>query len=98
MATVPRSARPGAIVSRPGLPFSPCGYVWVVHAEPRSFADIGRDLESLKQSLIYMDAAEISSDDTAALAQEISAIRLQLKRLLAEQKVLGDEIEKRALG
>ena len=45
-----------------------------------------------------MDAAEISGKDTAALAQEISAIRLQLKRLLAEQKVLGNEIEKRALG
>jgi hypothetical protein len=69
-----------------------------VESEPQSFAAIGRDLESLKQSLIYMDAAEISGEDTAALAQEISAIRLQLKRLLAEQKVLGNEIEKRALG
>jgi len=68
-----------------------------VQSEPQSFAAIGRDLESLKQSLIYMDAAEISGEDTAALAQEISAIRLQLKRLLAEQKVLGSEIEKRAL-
>ena len=68
-----------------------------MQSEPQSFASIGRDLESLKQSLIYMDAAEISGEDTAALAQEISAIRLQLKRLLAEQKVLGSEIEKRAL-
>jgi hypothetical protein len=69
-----------------------------VDAASRSFADITADLESLKQSLIYTEAAEISESDTAQLAQEISAIRLQLKRLLADQKVLGKEIEKRALG
>lgn len=69
-----------------------------MEAESRSFADIGRELQSLKQSLIYTDPDQISTEDTTALAQEISAIRLQLKRLLAEQKVLGAEIEKRALG
>ena len=52
-----------------------------MEAEPQSFADIGRELESLKQSLIYTDADGISTEDTVALAQEISAIRLQLKRL-----------------
>jgi len=64
----------------------------------RSFDDIGRDLESLKQALIYMDAAEISTEQTRSFAQQISVIRLQLKRLLADQKVLGAEIERRALG
>lgn len=63
----------------------------------RSFDDIGRDLESLKQALIYMDAAEISDEQTRAFAQQISVIRLQLKRLLADQQVLGAEIERRAL-
>ncbi len=64
----------------------------------RSFDDIGRDLESLKQALIYMDAAEITTEQTQTFAQQISVIRLQLKRLLADQKVLGAEIERRALG
>ena len=63
----------------------------------RSFDDIGRDLESLKQALIYMDAAEISDEQTRAFAQQISVIRLQLKRLLADQQALGAEIERRAL-
>src|SRR5436190_97818 len=45
-----------------------------------------------------MDAAEISTEQTRSFAQQISVIRLQLKRLLADQKVLGAEIERRALG
>ena len=66
--------------------------------EPRSFDEICRELESLKHALIYMDADEISGEQTQAFASQISAIRLQLKRLLADQKVLGEEIERRALG
>jgi hypothetical protein len=65
---------------------------------PGSFGRIEQDLEALKQSLIYAEAGDISAADTAALADEISAIRLQLKRLLAEQKALGQNIERRALG
>lgn len=64
----------------------------------RDFVQIGRELAGLKESLIYMTASEISEAETAELAIQISAIRLQLKRLLADQKVLGGEIEKRALG
>jgi hypothetical protein len=67
-------------------------------ATPQSFDDIHRDLESLKQSLIYMHASEITVDDTRAFADQISAIRLQLKRLMADQRALGLEIERRALG
>jgi hypothetical protein len=57
----------------------------------RSFDDIGLDLESLKRTLIYMDAADISTEQTHILAEQISAIRLQLKRLLADQQALGSE-------
>jgi hypothetical protein len=64
----------------------------------RSFDEIHRDLESLKHSLIYMDAGDITVDDTKAFADQISAIRLQLKRLLADQRALGLDIERRALG
>lgn len=57
---------------------------------PGSFGKIEQDhLEALKQSLIYAEPDDISAADTAALAAEISAIRLQLKRLLAEQQALG---------
>ena len=65
---------------------------------PQSFQEITQDLQVLKESLIAMGAADISAADRAAVAQEISAIRLQLKRLLADQKTLGAEIERRALG
>ena len=50
---------------------------------PQSFHEITHDLQVLKDSLIAMGAADISAADRAAVAQEISAIRLQLKRLLA---------------
>jgi len=69
-----------------------------VEAVPRTFDDIHRDLESLKQSLIYMDAGQISVHETQAFADQISAIRLQLKRLLEDQRALGFDIERRALG
>jgi hypothetical protein len=69
-----------------------------MEAASRDFVQIGRELAGLKESLIYMNASEISEAETAELAIQISAIRLQLKRLLADQKVLGREIERRALG
>ena len=56
--------------------------------QPRSFDDIGRELESLKQALISMDADDISSEQTQAFADQVSVIRLQLKRLLADQQAL----------
>ena len=76
----------------------PVGYDRRVESTGMSFDDIGRDLESLKQTLIYMDAADISTEQTQSFAQQVSAIRLQLKRLLADQQALGAEIERRALG
>ncbi len=69
-----------------------------MEAASHDFVQIGRELAGLKESLIYMNASEISEAETAELAIQISAIRLQLKRLLADQKVLGQEIERRALG
>jgi hypothetical protein len=69
-----------------------------MEAAALSFDKVGRELESLKQSLIYMEAADISPAQTQRFAEQISAIRLQLKRLLVDQKALGAEIEKRALG
>jgi hypothetical protein len=55
------------------------------------------ELEALKQLLIGMAAGDIPAEEGAAMAAEISGIRLQLKRLAAEQKATLRELERRAL-
>jgi hypothetical protein len=55
------------------------------------------ELEALKQLLIGMAAGDIAAEQGAAMAAEISGIRLQLKRLAAEQKATLRELERRAL-
>jgi hypothetical protein len=62
-----------------------------VEAASLSFDEVGHDLEALKRSLISLDAHEISTEQAQQFAQQISVIRLQLKRLLAEQRLPGDE-------
>jgi hypothetical protein len=69
-----------------------------VQPASESFGEIEQDLQSLKRSLIELDASDISASDTTALAREISAIRLQLKRLLADHKALGEHLGNRTLG
>ena len=44
-------------------------------------AAITNDLEALKLSLVAMKAEDLPVASSAALAEQISAIRLQLKRL-----------------
>ena len=58
-----------------------------------SFPEISRDLEALKVALIAMTPDDISRFDSASVGREISAIRLQLKRLEADRMdtVDGDE-------
>ncbi len=45
------------------------------------FEDITRDLEALKIALIGMSVDGLPATEAKAMAQEISAIRLHLKRL-----------------
>jgi hypothetical protein len=52
-----------------------------------SFPEISRDLDALKVALIGMTPEDIEPVDAEAVAQEISAIRLQLKRLEADRTV-----------
>jgi hypothetical protein len=47
-------------------------------------------LEALKQLLISMRPEDFAAPDAAAMALEISAIRLQLKRLAADRAWLDD--------
>jgi flagellin-like hook-associated protein FlgL len=51
--------------------------------------EMTQHLEALKLRLVRMGADALSPEQTAAMAQEISAIRLQLKRLRAEQDAMG---------
>jgi hypothetical protein len=54
----------------------------------QSVTEITKDLKALKLALIEMTPKELDRTDAAAVAQEISAIRLQLKRLEADRRAL----------
>ena len=55
------------------------------------------ELEALKAKLAAMGPTDISATQTSDMAQEISAIRLQLKRLALEQAQSAKDLERRAL-
>ncbi len=46
-----------------------------------SFGEVQRELEDLKLRLAAMEAPDLPENDAQAIAAEISAIRLHLKRL-----------------
>ncbi|HEY2543768.1 MAG TPA: hypothetical protein VGH92_12045 [Gaiellaceae bacterium] len=55
---------------------------------------IAEDLEELKRKLADMDADDLDTELTKRMAVEISAIRLQLKRLSFEQQAMLARLEK----
>jgi hypothetical protein len=59
--------------------------------------DVISDLEALKSRLASMAAEDMSDARIHAMAAEIGAIRLQLKRLAADLVHKRREIERRAL-
>jgi hypothetical protein len=54
----------------------------------QSVTEITKDLEALKLALIEMTPNELDRTDAEAVAREVSAIRLQLKRLEADRRAL----------
>jgi hypothetical protein len=60
-------------------------------------ADLISELESLKLSLVETNPEDFDAAGMKTLGVEISAIRLQLKRLAAERRVMAAEIQRRAL-
>ncbi|HEY8030648.1 MAG TPA: hypothetical protein VIE38_14225 [Gaiellaceae bacterium] len=50
------------------------------------------DLEALKLRPVEMSSGDLTSEETEAMAQEISAIRLQLKRLREEQRAMSERV------
>lgn len=55
---------------------------------------ITSDLEALRLALAQMSAGDLSSEQTRAIAAEISAIRLHLKRLARENQELRTQLNR----
>lgn len=53
-----------------------------------------RDLEKLKESLIRMRPDDLEAGRSEAIRREISAIRLQLKRLELDRLALAEEVRR----
>jgi hypothetical protein len=71
------------------LPAAGPGYRYEVQPfAGRSVHEITRDLEELKLALIEMTPNDLERIDSEEVAREISAIRLQLKRLEADRRAL----------
>ena len=60
-------------------------------------AELVDELEALKFALADMSAGDIAADDAGAIAAEISAIRLQLKRLAFEREEVQLQLERHGL-
>jgi hypothetical protein len=59
--------------------------------------NLPEELEALKRKLILMGAHDLPAAETEALAAQIGAIRLQLKRLRFDQAALSDELYRQAI-
>jgi hypothetical protein len=64
-----------------------------MHGADRSFTQIMSDLEALKVALIGMTPQDIDSPDAEAMAREISAIRLHLKRLQLDRNAAAERFD-----
>jgi len=61
--------------------------------EDRNFTQITSDLEALKVALIGMTPQDIEQLDAEAMAREISAIRLHLKRLALDRSIAAERYD-----
>jgi hypothetical protein len=68
-------------------PITP-GYPQCVEPLNQSVGEITRDLEAFKLALIEMTPSDLDRIDAEGIAREISAIRLQLKRLEADRTAM----------
>jgi hypothetical protein len=64
-----------------------------VESQHLSFPQLSHDLEALKVALVGMTPDDIAPIDAAAVAREISAIRLQLTRLEADRTAAMDRYD-----
>jgi hypothetical protein len=64
------------------------GYLRAVKEFDHGFGEITKDLEALKVALIGMTVDGLPATEAKAMAQEISAIRLHLKRLEYDRRAV----------
>ena len=56
--------------------------------------DLTRELEELKLSLVRMRPSDLEARQSEAIRQEISGIRLQLKRLEFERLAIAEDLRR----
>jgi len=61
---------------------------------PVPLGELTQSLEALKLRLAGLEADAVTSEDAEAMAREISAIRLQLKRLRLDQAAMLDAVRR----
>jgi hypothetical protein len=59
---------------------------------PQPLDQVTRDLEALKERLVALTAGDVTLEETEAMGRQIGAIRLQLKRLRADQDACLNEL------
>ena len=69
------------------------GYLVVVKEFDHGFGEITRDLEALKLALIEMTVDGLPATEANAMAREISAIRLHLKRLEYDRQAVSERAQ-----
>jgi hypothetical protein len=69
------------------------GYLTAVKEFEHGFGEITRDLEAFKLALIEMTVDGLPATEANAMAQEISAIRLHLKRLEYDRQAVAERAE-----
>ena len=60
-------------------------------------AELVDELEALKFALADMSGGDIAAEEAVAIAAEISAIRLQLRRLALERQEVQQRLERHGL-
>lgn len=91
------------MLGRPARPASPRvlevyrnGYAESVTL-PVPINEVSRELEALKDRLIDMSADDLTQAETDDMSREISAIRLQLKRLAFDQQAMAHRLPEHGL-
>jgi hypothetical protein len=64
---------------------------------PVPLNEVSRELEALKDRLIDMSADDLTQAETDEMSREISAIRLQLKRLALDQQAIAHRLRDHGL-
>lgn len=96
-STCPRGGlakRPSSGLCQPSRGHAPDGTLAATEGAGLLSNDLTNDLEQLKLSLIRMRPDELEAAQSEVLRQQISAIRLQLKRLELERIAIAEDLRR----